>query len=298
MSCGVLLVLMAIGNFVNTVETLMAKSRFKAKMKRSKSKQELSWISLPELIGDHLRKKGFVGSQFLEFLFFLLLFDSSLWLWLHSYHIFSSMHTKCNGFIRVPNFLIYLWHLQKHQLLQMLFGYLAEQASHASSKAIQRWGWLNMEKNMVTTQAKWCYLIVIFPSSINLSIEPLPISEISLSQEGDKKVLRTSRHHSLTLKSSSCWWTMTADLLTKMKKKRVRDYFYLTRAQCILPHNIINCAQEKANHPWPFRSLKAFFTLISRPTRKKSITYPPDLFTLFTSGPSESWEIPCHTASR
>ncbi|KAK9274484.1 hypothetical protein L1049_021732 [Liquidambar formosana] len=39
--CGILLVLMAVGNFANTVQTLMAKSRFKAKMKRSKSKQEL-----------------------------------------------------------------------------------------------------------------------------------------------------------------------------------------------------------------------------------------------------------------
>lgn len=39
--CGVLLVLMAAGNFINTVQTLMVKSRFKAKMKRSKSKQEL-----------------------------------------------------------------------------------------------------------------------------------------------------------------------------------------------------------------------------------------------------------------
>eukprot|EP00262_Sarcandra_glabra_P001066 TRINITY_DN11065_c0_g1_i1.p1 TRINITY_DN11065_c0_g1~~TRINITY_DN11065_c0_g1_i1.p1 ORF type:complete len:368 (-),score=38.91 TRINITY_DN11065_c0_g1_i1:33-1136(-) len=39
--CGILLVLMAVGNFANTVQTLMLKSRFKAKMKRSKSKQEL-----------------------------------------------------------------------------------------------------------------------------------------------------------------------------------------------------------------------------------------------------------------
>ncbi|XP_062074765.1 uncharacterized protein LOC133778761 [Humulus lupulus] len=39
--CGILLVLMAVGNFVNTVQTLMTKSRFKAKMKRSKSKHEL-----------------------------------------------------------------------------------------------------------------------------------------------------------------------------------------------------------------------------------------------------------------
>ncbi|KAI3904492.1 hypothetical protein MKW98_014672 [Papaver atlanticum] len=39
--CGILLVLMAVGNFANTVQTLMAKSRFKAKMKKSKSKQEL-----------------------------------------------------------------------------------------------------------------------------------------------------------------------------------------------------------------------------------------------------------------
>ncbi|KAK4742403.1 hypothetical protein SAY87_000404 [Trapa incisa] len=40
--CGMLLVLMAVGNFVNTVQTLMTKSRFKAKMKKSKSKQELN----------------------------------------------------------------------------------------------------------------------------------------------------------------------------------------------------------------------------------------------------------------
>ncbi|QCE05699.1 dual specificity phosphatase [Vigna unguiculata] len=40
--CGVLLVLMAVGNFANTVQTLMAKSRFKAKMRRSKSKQRLN----------------------------------------------------------------------------------------------------------------------------------------------------------------------------------------------------------------------------------------------------------------
>lgn len=39
--CGMLLVLMAVGNFANTVQTLLVKSRFKAKMKRSKSKQEL-----------------------------------------------------------------------------------------------------------------------------------------------------------------------------------------------------------------------------------------------------------------
>ncbi|KAH7560824.1 hypothetical protein ACOSP7_016759 [Xanthoceras sorbifolium] len=39
--CGILLVIMAIGNFTNTVQTLLVKSRFKAKMKRSKSKQEL-----------------------------------------------------------------------------------------------------------------------------------------------------------------------------------------------------------------------------------------------------------------
>ncbi|GAV75132.1 LOW QUALITY PROTEIN: TMPIT domain-containing protein, partial [Cephalotus follicularis] len=41
MFCGFLLVSMAVGNFTNTVQTLMTKSRFKAKMKRSKSKQEL-----------------------------------------------------------------------------------------------------------------------------------------------------------------------------------------------------------------------------------------------------------------
>ncbi|CAO2831682.1 unnamed protein product [Amaranthus hypochondriacus] len=39
--CGFLLVLMAVGNFANTVQTLLVKSRFKAKMKRTKSKQQL-----------------------------------------------------------------------------------------------------------------------------------------------------------------------------------------------------------------------------------------------------------------
>ncbi|KAB5534888.1 hypothetical protein DKX38_017974 [Salix brachista] len=39
--CGILLVFMAAGNFSNTVQTLMAKSRFKAKMKSSKIKREL-----------------------------------------------------------------------------------------------------------------------------------------------------------------------------------------------------------------------------------------------------------------
>ncbi|CAL5210337.1 unnamed protein product [Lathyrus oleraceus] len=39
--CGLLLVVMAIGNFENTVQTLLVKSRFKAKMRRTKSKQRL-----------------------------------------------------------------------------------------------------------------------------------------------------------------------------------------------------------------------------------------------------------------
>ncbi|KAH7669088.1 Ion channel TACAN/TMEM120B protein [Dioscorea alata] len=39
--CGILLVVMAVGNFINTVQTLMAKSKFKAKMKRSKSKLDM-----------------------------------------------------------------------------------------------------------------------------------------------------------------------------------------------------------------------------------------------------------------
>ncbi|CAL5374085.1 unnamed protein product [Camellia sinensis] len=36
-TCGVLLIVMAVGNFVNTVQTLVAKSRFKAKMKKTKN---------------------------------------------------------------------------------------------------------------------------------------------------------------------------------------------------------------------------------------------------------------------
>ncbi|XP_047321478.1 transmembrane protein 120 homolog [Impatiens glandulifera] len=41
-TCGILLIIMAIGNFVNTVQTLVAKSRFKAKMKKSRSKPDLN----------------------------------------------------------------------------------------------------------------------------------------------------------------------------------------------------------------------------------------------------------------
>ncbi|GMP35208.1 hypothetical protein CsSME_00007749 [Camellia sinensis var. sinensis] len=41
-TCGVLLIVMAVGNFANTVQTLVAKSRFKAKMKKTKSKVELN----------------------------------------------------------------------------------------------------------------------------------------------------------------------------------------------------------------------------------------------------------------
>ncbi|GMP25131.1 hypothetical protein CsSME_00002144 [Camellia sinensis var. sinensis] len=41
-TCGVLLIVMAVGNFANTVQTLVAKSRFKAKMKKTKSKPELN----------------------------------------------------------------------------------------------------------------------------------------------------------------------------------------------------------------------------------------------------------------
>ncbi|KAK6926131.1 Ion channel TACAN/TMEM120B [Dillenia turbinata] len=40
-ACGILLIIMAVGNFANTVETLMRKSKVKAKMKRNKSKQDL-----------------------------------------------------------------------------------------------------------------------------------------------------------------------------------------------------------------------------------------------------------------
>ncbi|CAI9087031.1 OLC1v1020994C2 [Oldenlandia corymbosa var. corymbosa] len=40
-TCGILLIIMAVGNFANTVQTLVSKSRVKAKMKKGKSKQEL-----------------------------------------------------------------------------------------------------------------------------------------------------------------------------------------------------------------------------------------------------------------
>ncbi|XP_019199764.1 PREDICTED: transmembrane protein 120 homolog [Ipomoea nil] len=41
-TCGILLIVMAVGNFANTVQTLVTKSRVKAKMRRCKSKQDLS----------------------------------------------------------------------------------------------------------------------------------------------------------------------------------------------------------------------------------------------------------------
>lgn len=39
--CGVLLVVMAVGNFVNTVQTLISKFRFKAKVKKTKARHDL-----------------------------------------------------------------------------------------------------------------------------------------------------------------------------------------------------------------------------------------------------------------
>ena len=45
--CGILLIAMAIGNFANTVDTLVVKSRFKAKMKKSKSKRDLAACASP-----------------------------------------------------------------------------------------------------------------------------------------------------------------------------------------------------------------------------------------------------------
>ncbi|XP_072994091.1 uncharacterized protein [Typha latifolia] len=45
--CGILLVVMAVGNFANTVQTLMTKSRFKAKMKKTRSKQDFNQCPSP-----------------------------------------------------------------------------------------------------------------------------------------------------------------------------------------------------------------------------------------------------------
>ncbi|XP_057800670.1 uncharacterized protein LOC131016102 [Salvia miltiorrhiza] len=44
-TCGVLLIVMAVGNFANTVQTLITKSRVKAKIKRGKSRQELNQLN-------------------------------------------------------------------------------------------------------------------------------------------------------------------------------------------------------------------------------------------------------------
>nr|GEW39819.1 transmembrane protein 120 homolog [Tanacetum cinerariifolium] len=42
-TCGILLIIMAVGNFTNTIQTLVSKSRVKvkAKMKRDQSKSDL-----------------------------------------------------------------------------------------------------------------------------------------------------------------------------------------------------------------------------------------------------------------
>ncbi|KAJ8459487.1 hypothetical protein OPV22_032414 [Ensete ventricosum] len=39
--CGIFLIVMAVANFVNTMQTLMEKSRVKARVTRSKSKQDM-----------------------------------------------------------------------------------------------------------------------------------------------------------------------------------------------------------------------------------------------------------------
>ncbi|CAN6466097.1 unnamed protein product [Victoria cruziana] len=49
--CGILLVVMAVGNFINTIQTLREKSKVKAKMKRSKSKQEIDQSTSPLELG-------------------------------------------------------------------------------------------------------------------------------------------------------------------------------------------------------------------------------------------------------
>lgn len=41
-TCGILLIIMAVGNFANTVQTLATKSKVKAKIKKGKSRQELN----------------------------------------------------------------------------------------------------------------------------------------------------------------------------------------------------------------------------------------------------------------
>lgn len=41
-TCGILLLVMAVGNFANTVQTLIMKSRVKAKIKRGKSRLDLN----------------------------------------------------------------------------------------------------------------------------------------------------------------------------------------------------------------------------------------------------------------
>ncbi|KAL8538303.1 hypothetical protein ACS0TY_000327 [Phlomoides rotata] len=44
-TCGILFIVMAVGNFINTVQTLVTKSRVKAKIKRGKSRQELNQVT-------------------------------------------------------------------------------------------------------------------------------------------------------------------------------------------------------------------------------------------------------------
>ncbi|KAL6501000.1 hypothetical protein OROHE_025197 [Orobanche hederae] len=49
-TCGILLIIMAVGNFANTVQTLVTKSRVKAKIKRGKSRQELNQGSSDKIL--------------------------------------------------------------------------------------------------------------------------------------------------------------------------------------------------------------------------------------------------------
>ncbi|XP_047329029.1 transmembrane protein 120 homolog [Impatiens glandulifera] len=57
--CGILLIIMAVGNFVNTIHTLKGKSRVKEKIKRSKSRQDLrACMAISTRVGSELFCRG------------------------------------------------------------------------------------------------------------------------------------------------------------------------------------------------------------------------------------------------
>nr|GFA03280.1 transmembrane protein 120 homolog [Tanacetum cinerariifolium] len=79
-TCGILLIIMAVGNFANTVQTLVLKSQFKAKMKKGKDKDQ----SVPESFSKRSVNIENLVSDRTAYLFLIfpsLLLGLRSWLW-------------------------------------------------------------------------------------------------------------------------------------------------------------------------------------------------------------------------